>query len=73
MKRFEFENAMFREMIRLGVSEKEARRTYKKIMARRIRKESVGDPYQISLMEKLPVNSIKSVPWVKCLILLQIN
>ena len=52
MKRFEFEHAMFREMIRLGVSEKEARRMYKKIMARRVRKESIGDPYQVSLMEK---------------------
>ena len=46
------DHAMFREMIKLGVSEKEVRRTYKKIIAERVRKESVGDPYQISLMVK---------------------
>lgn len=52
MRRLEMDHAMFREMIKLGVSEKEVRRTYKKIMAERVRKESVGDPYQISLMVK---------------------
>lgn len=52
MKRFEFDHAMFREMIKFGVDEKEVRRTFKKIVSERVRKESVGDPYQISLMEK---------------------
>lgn len=52
MRRLEMDHAMFREMIKLGVSEKEVRRTYKKIIAERVRKESVGDPYQISLMVK---------------------
>ena len=52
MKRFEFDHAMFREMIRFGVDEKEVRRTFKKIVSERVRKESVGDPYQISLMAK---------------------
>lgn len=32
--------------------EKVLRKLYKKIIADRVRKESVGDPYQISLMEK---------------------
>lgn len=52
MRRLEMDHAMFREMIKLGVSEKEVRRTYKKIIAERVRKESVDDPYQISLMVK---------------------
>lgn len=52
MKRFEFDHAMFREMIKLGVSEKEVRRTFKKVVSERVLKESVGDPYQISLMVK---------------------
>ena len=52
MKRFEFDHAMFREMIKFGVDEKEVRRTFKKIVSERVRKESVGDPYQISLMVK---------------------
>ena len=52
MRRLETDHAMFREMIKLGVSEKEVRKTYKKIIAERVRKESVGDPYQISLMVK---------------------
>ena len=46
------DHAMFREMIKLGVSEKEVRRTFKKVVSERDRKESVGDPYQISLMVK---------------------
>ena len=52
MKRFEFDHAMFREMIKFGVNEKEVRRTFKKIVSERVRKESIGDPYQISLMVK---------------------
>lgn len=52
MRRLGMDHALFREMVKLGVSEKEARRTYKKIIAERVRKESVGDPYQISLMVK---------------------
>ena len=52
MKRFEFDHAMFREMIKFGVDEKEVRRTFKKIVSERVRRENVGDPYQISLMEK---------------------
>ena len=52
MRRLEIDHALFREMINLGVDEKEVRRTFKKIVSDRIRKESVGDPYQISLMEK---------------------
>ena len=52
MRRLEMDHAMFREMIKLGVSEKEVRRTFKKVVSERVRKESVGDPYQISLMVK---------------------
>ena len=32
--------------------EKVDRKMYKKIIADRVRKESIGDPYQVSLMEK---------------------
>ena len=52
MRRLEMDHALFREMIKLGVDENEVRKIYKKIVSERVRKESFGDPYQVSLMEK---------------------